>query len=35
MMIRYLPNWSLPPLLCVGALIAGPATVAAGESAAE
>jgi hypothetical protein len=32
-MYRYLPNWSLPPLLCAGALIVGPAPVAARESA--
>jgi len=31
-MYRYLPSWSLPPLLCAGALIIGPAPVAAGES---
>ena len=31
-MYRYLPNWSLPPLLCAGALIVGPTPVAAGES---
>jgi hypothetical protein len=32
-MYRYLPNWSLLPLLCAGALIAGPTPVWVGEPA--
>jgi len=34
-MMRYPSNWTLPPLLCAGALLLGPAPLVAGESTAS